>query len=125
MSSESRKSNPGAPTSKSSSDNRKSSATGPVGRRIIIKSADMKDDMQKEAVDIAVAAFEKHGAEKDVAKQPTESRDTTFFLGFGSGDFGFQLKIQNPSTDRFKWVCLKIDRFFRFTGFLMHFQFLK
>ncbi|PKI65061.1 dynein light chain 1, cytoplasmic [Punica granatum] len=65
---ESRKSNPGAPASKSSSDDRKSSATGPVGRRIVIKSADMKDDMQKEAIDIAVAAFEKHGVEKDVAE---------------------------------------------------------
>ncbi|OWM83685.1 hypothetical protein CDL15_Pgr004115 [Punica granatum] len=51
---ESRKSNLGAPTSKSNSDDWKSSATGSVSRRIIIKSADMKDDMQKEAVDIAV-----------------------------------------------------------------------
>ncbi|PKI38612.1 hypothetical protein CRG98_041045 [Punica granatum] len=115
MSSESRKSNSGASASKSSSDSWKSSATGPVGRRIVIKSADMKDDMQKEAIDIAVAvdarsvpeylqALEKHGAEKDVAKQSTESGDTAFFLGFGSGDFGFPLKILNSSTGRFKWV---------------------
>lgn len=52
---ESRKSNPGAPAAKSSSEERKPSSAGPGGRRIVIKSADMKDDMQKEAVDIAVA----------------------------------------------------------------------
>lgn len=36
---------------------RKSSlaAAPPPGKKIIIKNADMKDDMQKEAVDIAIA----------------------------------------------------------------------
>lgn len=36
---------------------RKSSpaAAAPPGKKIIIKNADMKDDMQKEAVDIAIA----------------------------------------------------------------------
>ncbi|CAJ1963373.1 unnamed protein product [Sphenostylis stenocarpa] len=38
-------------------------------KKVIIKSADMIPDMQKEAVDIAVAAFEKYNVEKDVAEQ--------------------------------------------------------
>ncbi|KAB2062852.1 hypothetical protein E1A91_A10G182100v1 [Gossypium mustelinum] len=37
-------------------------------KKVIIKSADMKDDMQKEAVDIAISAFEKNNVEKDVAE---------------------------------------------------------
>ncbi|XP_075516563.1 uncharacterized protein LOC142551294 [Primulina tabacum] len=41
---------------------------GASGKKIVIKSADMKEDMQKEAVDVAIAAFEKHGVEKDVAE---------------------------------------------------------
>ncbi|KAL9268598.1 Dynein light chain 2, cytoplasmic-like protein [Drosera capensis] len=52
-------------SSSSSADRKPSSETG---KRIIIKSADMSEDMQKEAVDIAVAAFEKHSVEKDVAE---------------------------------------------------------
>uniref|UniRef100_A0A803LS96 Dynein light chain n=1 Tax=Chenopodium quinoa TaxID=63459 RepID=A0A803LS96_CHEQI len=39
-----------------------------AGKRIIIKNADMADDMQKEAIDIAIAAFEKVNVEKDVAE---------------------------------------------------------
>ncbi|KAF3779322.1 ctp Dynein light chain 1 [Nymphaea thermarum] len=35
--------------------------------KVTIKSADMKEEMQKAAVDRAVAAFEKHSVEKDVA----------------------------------------------------------
>ncbi|KAK7329461.1 hypothetical protein VNO77_23630 [Canavalia gladiata] len=38
-------------------------------KKVIIKSADMIPDMQKEAVDIAVSAFEKYNVEKDVAEQ--------------------------------------------------------
>ncbi|XP_057433364.1 uncharacterized protein LOC130726151 [Lotus japonicus] len=38
-------------------------------KKIIIKSADMLPDMQKEAVDVAVKAFEKYNVEKDVAEQ--------------------------------------------------------
>ncbi|KAL3505709.1 hypothetical protein ACH5RR_031091 [Cinchona calisaya] len=58
---------------KSLSDDRKSiSSSAPtsaaVGEKVIIKSADMRDDMQKEAIDIAVAAFEKNSVEKDVAE---------------------------------------------------------
>ncbi|KAF6153479.1 hypothetical protein GIB67_027346, partial [Kingdonia uniflora] len=34
----------------------------------IIKSADMKDNLQKEAIDCAISAFEKHNMEKDVAE---------------------------------------------------------
>ncbi|TKY54165.1 Dynein 8 kDa light chain, flagellar outer arm [Spatholobus suberectus] len=56
---------------KSLSEDRKASppaipATPP--KKVIIKSADMLPDMQKEAVDIAVTAFEKHNVEKDVAE---------------------------------------------------------
>lgn len=54
------------------SDDRKSlsgsAATAAAGKKFIIKSADMKDVMQKEAIDIAIAAFEKHNVEKDVAE---------------------------------------------------------
>ncbi|CDO98845.1 unnamed protein product [Coffea canephora] len=58
---------------KSLSDDRKSTSgsaptSSAVGKKVIIKSADMKEDMQKEAVDIAIAAFEKNGVEKDVAE---------------------------------------------------------
>ncbi|XP_078446809.1 dynein light chain type 1 family protein [Wolffia australiana] len=39
-------------------------------RRIIVKSADMKEDVQKEAIDCAIAeqAFDKHSVEKDIAE---------------------------------------------------------
>ncbi|XP_058758163.1 uncharacterized protein LOC131631383 [Vicia villosa] len=40
----------------------------PATKKVIIKSADMLPDMQKEAVDIAVLAFERHNVEKDVAE---------------------------------------------------------
>ncbi|XP_060197753.1 uncharacterized protein LOC132626780 [Lycium barbarum] len=50
-----------------SSDDRRSSS-GSVPSKVTIKSADMKPDVQKEAVDIAIAAFEKHSVEKDVAE---------------------------------------------------------
>ncbi|XP_062175708.1 uncharacterized protein LOC133880724 [Alnus glutinosa] len=43
-------------------------ATPPSGKRVIIKSADMLPEIQKEAVDTAIAAFEKHSVEKDVAE---------------------------------------------------------
>ncbi|KAL0348652.1 UNVERIFIED_CONTAM: Dynein light chain 2, cytoplasmic [Sesamum angustifolium] len=52
----------------SSADDRKSSSGSSPAKKVIIKSADMKEDMQKEAIDIAVAAFEKHNVEKDVAE---------------------------------------------------------
>ncbi|XP_075656316.1 uncharacterized protein LOC142626378 [Castanea sativa] len=56
-----------------SSDGRKPSsaadaATPPTGKRVIIKSADMLPEMQKEAIDTAISAFEKHSVEKDVAE---------------------------------------------------------
>uniref|UniRef100_A0A7N0USI2 Dynein light chain n=1 Tax=Kalanchoe fedtschenkoi TaxID=63787 RepID=A0A7N0USI2_KALFE len=37
-------------------------------KKVVIKSADMIEDMQKEAVDIAIAAFEQNSVEKDVAE---------------------------------------------------------
>ncbi|XP_011090994.1 dynein light chain 2, cytoplasmic isoform X2 [Sesamum indicum] len=52
----------------SSADDRKSSSGSSPAKKVIIKSADMKEDMQKEAVDVAVAAFEMHNVEKDVAE---------------------------------------------------------
>ncbi|KNA04892.1 hypothetical protein SOVF_195490 [Spinacia oleracea] len=52
---------------KPTADDRKPSWAA-AGKRIIIKSADMADDMQKEAIDIAIAAFEKVNVEKDVAE---------------------------------------------------------
>ncbi|XP_015899880.1 uncharacterized protein LOC107433141 [Ziziphus jujuba] len=71
MSEDAKRSVAGALTVKANSDDRKplSAAAAAVGgKRVIIKSADMFGDMQKEAVDIAIAAFEKNSVEKDVAE---------------------------------------------------------
>ncbi|XP_030463143.1 uncharacterized protein LOC115682917 [Syzygium oleosum] len=69
---EPKKKSPEPPAARPGSDDRKppsaSSAAAAAGRKTVIKSADMKDDMQKEAIDIAIAAFEKHSVEKDVAE---------------------------------------------------------
>ncbi|TYG89479.1 hypothetical protein E1A91_A12G096700v1 [Gossypium mustelinum] len=43
--------------------------------KVIIKSANMKDDMQKEAVNIAISAFEKNNVEKDVAEYSKKEFD--------------------------------------------------
>ncbi|XP_059630443.1 uncharacterized protein LOC132273504 [Cornus florida] len=51
-----------------SDDRKPSSSPSPAGKKVIIKSADMKDDLQKEAVDIAINAFEIHNVGKDVAE---------------------------------------------------------
>ncbi|XP_022138359.1 dynein light chain 1, cytoplasmic-like [Momordica charantia] len=53
---------------KSVSEDRKPSAVANTGKKVVIKSADMFGDVQKEAVDVAIAAFEKHSVEKDVAE---------------------------------------------------------
>ncbi|BBG93162.1 Dynein light chain type 1 family protein [Prunus dulcis] len=70
MSEDAKRSVPGALSAKPNSDDRKPSpaVTTATGKRVIIKSADMFQDMQKEAVDIAIGAFEKHSVEKDVAE---------------------------------------------------------
>ncbi|EOA17664.1 hypothetical protein CARUB_v10006033mg [Capsella rubella] len=64
--------NGGAPAQTISDDRRSSlpevEASPPVGKRAVIKSADMKEDMQKEAIDIAIFAFEKYSVEKDIAE---------------------------------------------------------
>ncbi|KAI3694272.1 hypothetical protein L1987_77236 [Smallanthus sonchifolius] len=58
-----------------SADDRKTSVSHPSisstsgSRKVIIKSADMKEEMQSEAVNIAISAFENLGVEKDVAEQ--------------------------------------------------------
>ncbi|KAK8681288.1 hypothetical protein V6N13_053692 [Hibiscus sabdariffa] len=44
------------------------SITSPPPKNVIIKSADMKDELQKEAVNIAISAFENNSVEKDVAE---------------------------------------------------------
>ncbi|KAG7028990.1 Dynein light chain 1, cytoplasmic [Cucurbita argyrosperma subsp. argyrosperma] len=69
MNHDSKRSNPSPLMVKPESEDRKPSSAAPVGKKIVIKSADMFGDMQKEAVDIAIAAFEKHSVEKDVAEQ--------------------------------------------------------
>ncbi|KAK6161091.1 hypothetical protein DH2020_004472 [Rehmannia glutinosa] len=69
MSEESKRSGGGAVVAPlMSSDDRKSSSGSNPGKKVVIKSADMKEDVQKEAIDIAVAAFENYNVEKDVAE---------------------------------------------------------
>ncbi|XP_039040225.1 dynein light chain 1, cytoplasmic-like, partial [Hibiscus syriacus] len=65
----------GAPMVKPTTDDRKlspaftaESATSTPPKKVVIKSADMKDELQKEAVNIAISAFEKNNVEKDVAE---------------------------------------------------------
>ncbi|XBI17299.1 uncharacterized protein [Aegilops tauschii subsp. strangulata] len=43
-------------------------AASPTAHKITLKSADMKEEMQKEAFDISRVAFEKHTMEKDIAE---------------------------------------------------------
>ncbi|KAL2341779.1 hypothetical protein Fmac_009719 [Flemingia macrophylla] len=74
MNEDAKKSTAGPLTARPIPDDRKplplpSTAPPVPPKKVIIKSADMISDMQKEAVDIAVAAFEKYNVEKDVAEQ--------------------------------------------------------
>ncbi|KAK8960655.1 hypothetical protein KSP40_PGU004406 [Platanthera guangdongensis] len=39
-----------------------------LAKRFVLKSADMKDEMQKEAINCALSAFDKHAVEKDIAE---------------------------------------------------------
>ncbi|XP_010269586.1 PREDICTED: dynein light chain 2, cytoplasmic-like isoform X2 [Nelumbo nucifera] len=39
-----------------------------AAKKVVVKSADMKEDMQKEAIECAFTAFEKHSIEKDIAE---------------------------------------------------------
>ena len=59
MSEDTKRSVPGALTATLKSDDRKplppSATAAPAGKRVVIKSADMFGDMQKEAIDIAIA----------------------------------------------------------------------
>ncbi|CAM0880700.1 unnamed protein product [Alopecurus aequalis] len=43
-------------------------APSPTAHKIQLKSADMKEEMQKEAFEISRVAFEKHSMEKDIAE---------------------------------------------------------
>ncbi|CAI9291431.1 uncharacterized protein LOC111895436 [Lactuca sativa] len=45
------------------------STSSSSSRKVVIKSADMKEEMQNEAVNIAISAFENCSVEKDVAEQ--------------------------------------------------------
>ncbi|XP_031120486.1 dynein light chain 1, cytoplasmic-like [Ipomoea triloba] len=77
MSEDSQRNDGGALVAKPSAADDRKYASPPassitVSKKVIIKSADMKDDMQKEAVDIAIAAFEKNSLEKDVAEHIKE-----------------------------------------------------
>ncbi|KAF8080524.1 hypothetical protein N665_0936s0003 [Sinapis alba] len=60
----------GGAAAQTNPDNRRSSVPEleAAGKRAVIKSADMKEDMQKEAIDIAITAFEKNSVEKDIAE---------------------------------------------------------
>lgn len=58
--SEDAKKSGGAPAVKPTSDDRRissGSVPSPTGTKVTIKSADMKPDVQKEAVDIAIAVY--------------------------------------------------------------------
>lgn len=75
MSEEAKK--PSTMAAKPSNDDRRPSSTTSSGKRVIIKSADMGEDMQKEAIDIAIAAFENNNVEKDVAEGIKKEFDKT------------------------------------------------
>ncbi|KAL5079107.1 hypothetical protein RYX36_007528 [Vicia faba] len=58
----------------------------PATKEVIVKSADTSPDMQKEAFDITVLAFERHNIEKDVAETIKKELDKRhrFFSSTGS-----------------------------------------
>ncbi|CAG7883650.1 dynein light chain 2, cytoplasmic [Brassica rapa] len=59
----------GAPTQTNPDDRRSTLPEAEAaGKRAVIKSADMKEDMQKEAIEIAITAFEKYSVEKEIAE---------------------------------------------------------
>ncbi|KAJ6818415.1 dynein light chain 1, cytoplasmic [Iris pallida] len=68
------------------SDDRKPSAAamavsasdGGPAKKVVLKSADMKEEMQKEAIDCAIAAFERHGVEKEVAEYIKKEFDRSY-----------------------------------------------
>ncbi|KAG6432142.1 hypothetical protein SASPL_103716 [Salvia splendens] len=62
----------------SSAEDRKSSIGSNPSKKVIIKSADMKEDIQKEAIDIAIGAFEKFSVEKDVAEHIKKTFDKKY-----------------------------------------------
>ncbi|RZC94074.1 hypothetical protein C5167_016772 [Papaver somniferum] len=53
---------------KRSSSTSSSEKTSTTTKKAIIKSADMKEDLQKEAIEFAISAFQKHNVEKDIAE---------------------------------------------------------
>ncbi|KAA0049508.1 dynein light chain 1 [Cucumis melo var. makuwa] len=97
-----------------STDDRKPSSPSPLSKKIVIKSADMFTDMQKEAIDAAIAAFEKHSVEKDIAEQIKKEFDKNHGptwhcivgrnfansqqFGVGGSESGFDDKINEHSV---------------------------
>lgn len=55
MNQDAKRTNPASLMVKPESEDRKPSSAPPLARKVVIKSADMFGDMQKEAVDIAIA----------------------------------------------------------------------
>ncbi|KAL8481488.1 hypothetical protein ACS0TY_027843 [Phlomoides rotata] len=108
MSEEMKRSGGGALVPLMSSEDRKSSSGSNPGKKVIIKSADMKEDIQKEAVDIAVAAFEKFNVEKDVAEHIKKMFDQkygpTWHCIVGK-NFG------NQTSNHLSFLCFCVFRF--------------
>ncbi|KAG6435451.1 hypothetical protein SASPL_100325 [Salvia splendens] len=59
-------------------DDRKSSIGSNPSKKVVIKNADMKEDIQKEAIDVAIGAFEKFSVEKDVAEYIKKTFDKKY-----------------------------------------------
>ena len=47
-------------------------------RKVVVKNADMKEDMQQDAVDLASEAMEKFNVEKDIAAYVKKEMDKKF-----------------------------------------------
>ncbi|GER52171.1 dynein light chain 1 cytoplasmic-like protein [Striga asiatica] len=114
MSEETKRSGAGAVVAPlmSSSDDRKSSSGSNPSKKVIVKSADMNEDMQKEAIDIAVAAFENFNVEKDVAEHIKKMFDKkygpTWHCIVGK-NFGIELRNLFLCDSRDKSLCLLLS----------------
>ncbi|KHN26540.1 Dynein light chain 2, cytoplasmic [Glycine soja] len=113
MSEEAKKNFAGALTARPNSDEPKPAPVPAVPpKKVIIKSADMIPDMQKEAVDIAVAAFEKYNVEKDVAEQIKKEFDKrhgpTWHCIVGR-NFGWSLFALKSVIDSVSWLEFRSD----------------
>ncbi|KAL3648668.1 hypothetical protein CASFOL_005071 [Castilleja foliolosa] len=115
MSEESKRSGGGALVAPplSSTDGRKSSSGPNPSKKVVIKSADMKEDVQKEAIDIAVAAFENYNVEKDVAEHIKKVFDKKYgptwhcIVGKNFGKLPLKLEIITTNTPEKLLNCKK------------------